>query len=178
MLRVQGGGDDAWVIQLINMKSLPSILLYLILLVSAQAKLGETKYQIEKRYGPALGLPDTNKISAGVYSFKGHQIAVTFFDGKSVQEGIFLNPQTEPASTNESIAFAAAITGTKPEGWVRDNEKGETKFTCGEFVMDMDKDDGGFCIIITTAGFYKETEKAMAQARAARSKKILEDFGK
>lgn len=68
----------------------------------AQARLGETEKEIEKRYGPPVRklMAATKRDKTRLYSFKGMQIKVTFLDGKSQLEN-YSRPSTKKLIESE-----------------------------------------------------------------------------
>ena len=87
---------------------------------AAQAKIGETADQIEKRYGKVLETKARNDgMEDRKYSYDEYAVRITFLDGKSVQE--IFNPKNMSFifTDDECMELAEKATGLKVADWVK-----------------------------------------------------------
>jgi len=82
---------------------------------TAQAKLGETRAQIQVRYGPGTPAGDFAGHPASGYQFKDFKVVVVFDDdGKSIAETLRPIDDARHIDDEEFLSLASAITGGNP----------------------------------------------------------------
>ncbi len=89
------------------------IFAFVILALPSSAKLGDTRQQIEARYGKSFYYitNDDSPIIVGTYSYLGYQVEVAFLNGRSAREDAVSNDPKAKFSASECMTLAALFSG-------------------------------------------------------------------
>jgi hypothetical protein len=163
------------------MKTFLALLIIGFVAPSVSAKLGESRLQIENRYGKSYyaGV-DQDGMTRCMYRYKNNNVMVTFHQGFCIQESIYLRDKDHPPTVEDYVAFAAAITETKPADSHFSPPIMESiiVYECGEFTLTVTRDPQLFDGTVETKATTRLMKRKADEARAAKSKKIQDDFGK